>query len=394
MRILANDGLVDEAVNFLRREGFSVDTEKRDYEDLLGDLPDFDALLVRSATKVNRELIEAATTKRGKLKIIGRGGVGTDNIDLQAAKECGVVVKFAPHGNINATAEHVIGLMFAIARKVPFAHHTLKSGIWHKARFKGVELQGKTLGLIGCGRIGQAVATKAKDLDMKVIGFDMQRWMDSEVDYMDSMEEVLDHADFVSINTGGAHTLIREPELERMKSSAFLINASRGVNVEEDALYYALKNGRIAGAALDCYEKEPKREGEPFTSKLAELDNIVLSAHLGASTANAARKTGMEIADVVSKYLKYGDFRQSVNVGQTVIDEGIDLYTIFITHEDKPGMFGKFGTAFGDLGVNIQENNSRRLDGLAQTIYTIQEKPTSEMQEKLLEIDGVRRVVY
>jgi len=394
MKILANDGLVEEAVEFLRREGFSVDTEKRNHEDLLGDLPDFDALLVRSATKVTRELIEAATTSRGKLKIIGRGGVGTDNIDLQAAKENGVVVKFAPHGNINATAEHVIGLMFAIARKVPFAHHTLKSGLWHKARFQGVELHGRTLGLIGCGRIGQAVAVKAKDLGMKVVGYDMYRWMDSEVDYLDSIDAVLDVADFVSINTGGRETLIRAPELERMKSSAFLINASRGVNVEENALYDALKNGRIAGAALDVYENEPKREGEPFKSKLVELDNIVLSAHLGASTANASRKTGMEIAKVVSNYLKYGDFSQSVNVGSTVVDEGIELYTIFITHEDRPGMFGKFGTAFGEMGVNIQENNSRRLDGRAQTVYTIQEKPTAEMQEKLLAIEGVMRVAY
>ncbi len=394
MRILANDGLVEEAVEYLRREGFSVDTEKRDHDDLLGDLPDFDALLVRSATKVTRDLIEAATVKKGKLKIIGRGGVGTDNIDLKAAKERGVVVKFAPHGNINATAEHVIGLMFAIARKVPFAHHTLKSGVWHKARFKGVELQGRTLGLIGCGRIGQAVAVKAKNLGMKVVGFDMQRWMDTDVDYLDSIDQVLDVADFVSINTGGKACLIRGPELERMKSSAFLINASRGVNVEEDALYDALKNGRIAGAAMDVYENEPKREGEPFTSKLAELDNVVLSAHLGASTANASRKTGMEISKVVCKYLKYGDFCQSVNVGPTVVDEGIDLYTIFITHADKPGMFGKFGNAFGEMGVNIQENNSRRLDGFAQTIYTIQEKPTQAMRDQLLAIEGVHRVVY
>jgi len=223
----------------------------------------------------------------------------------------------------------------------------------------------------------------------------MYRWMDSEVDYLDSIDAVLDVADFVSINTGGRDTLIRKPELERMKSSAFLINASRGVNVEENALYDALKNGRIAGAALDVYENEPKREGELFKSKLAELDNIVLSAHLGASTANASRKTGMEIAKVVSNYLKYGDFSQSVNVGSTVVDEGIELYTIFITHEDRPGMFGKFGTAFGEMGVNIQENNSRRrLDGRAQTVYTIQEKPTAEMQEKLLAIEGVLRVAY
>jgi len=157
MRILANDGLNEEAVALLKKEGFTVETEKRSTEDLLGEIGDFDALLVRSATKVTRAVIEAGTKNGGKLKIVGRGGVGTDNIDLEAAKECGVIVKFAPNGNTNATAEHALGLMFAIARRVPMAHHCLKSGVWHKKRFAGNELHGKTLGVIGCGRIGQSL---------------------------------------------------------------------------------------------------------------------------------------------------------------------------------------------------------------------------------------------
>ena len=303
MRILANDGLNEEAVALLKKEGFTVETEKRSTEDLLGEIASYDALLVRSATKVTREIIEAGTKNGGKLKIVGRGGVGTDNIDLEAAKQCGVIVKFAPNGNTNATAEHALGLMFAVARKVPMAHHTLMGGVWHKKRFQGNELHGKTLGIIGCGRIGQCLAGKALGIGMKVVGFDLYRIEDSNVEYLDSIDDVLKASDFISLHTGGKNAIITEREFKLMKPTAYLINASRGSNVSEEALYNALKNGVIAGAALDCFEKEPKREGEPFNCRLHELDNIVMSAHLGASTKNAVRKTGLEIATVVTKYL-------------------------------------------------------------------------------------------
>mgnify|MGYP006295394439 CR=1 FL=1 len=394
MRILANDGLVDEAVQYLKKEGCSVDTDKRDPEDLIGEIGGFDALLVRSATKVTREVLEAGTKNGGRLKVVGRGGVGTDNIDLDAAREMGVIVKFAPHGNTNATAEHALGLMFAIARKVPMAHATLKGGVWHKKRFLGRELFGKTLGVIGCGRIGQALAAKANAIGMHSIGYDLYRSIDAPLEYMDSVDELLAEADFVSLHTGGTRPVITSRELEIMKPDAFLINASRGKNVAEDDLYHALKTGAIGGAALDCYETEPKREGEPFTSKLLELDNIVFSAHLGASTRNAGIRTGLEVAEVVMRYLRRGDFCNSVNVGQTVDEEGQDIYTVFITHEDKPGMFGKFGTAMGEMGVNIRENNSRRIGEMVQTVYVIHQKPDQALVERIEAIDGVTRMVY
>ncbi len=394
MRILANDGLNEEAVALLKKEGFTIETEKRSTEDLLGEIGDFDALLVRSATKVTREIIEAGTKNGGKLKIVGRGGVGTDNIDLEAAKECGVIVKFAPNGNTNATAEHALGLMFAIARKVPMAHRTLMSGVWHKKRFAGNELHGKTLGIIGCGRIGQCLAGKALGIGMKTVGYDLYQMQDSNVDYLPSIDDVLKVSDFISLHTGGKTAIITEREFKLMKPTAYLINASRGSNVSEEALCNALKNGVIAGAALDCYEKEPKREGDSFQSCLHELDNIVMSAHLGASTKNAVRKTGLEIAEVVTKYLRRGDFGNSVNVGETVEQEGKRIYSIFITHEDKPGMFGKFGTALGDLGINIRENNSRFLSNSVQSVYVVHQEPSEEVREKLMAIPGVKRVTF
>ncbi|MGL1861610.1 MAG: ACT domain-containing protein [Pseudodesulfovibrio sp.] len=392
MRILANDGIVDEAAKYLKEQGFTLETEKRDEEDLISEIGSFDAVLIRSATKITRELLEAGVKDGGKLKIIGRGGVGTDNIDLQAAKDLGVIVKFAPNGNTNATAEHALGLMFGVARRVPYAHHSLMNGTWHKKRFKGVELFGKTLGIIGCGRIGQALATKAGAIGMKVIGYDMYHSIDAPLEYVDSIPELLAQSDFVSLHCGGTEPVINTEELRQMKDSAYLINASRGKNVAEDALYNALKTGQIAGAALDCYETEPKREGLPFVNKLQELDNIVMSAHLGASTRNAGVRTGMEIAEVVTAYLHRGDYGNSVNVGETVQDEGTEVYAIFITHEDTPGMFGKFGTTMGELGVNIRENNSRKLGEQVQTVYIVHVKPTEEIRTTLEKIDGVTRV--
>ena len=391
-RILANDGLVGKAVEYLQREGFSVDTEKRDHDDLVSEIANFDALLVRSATKVTRDIIEAGTKNGGKLKVVGRGGVGTDNIDLEAAKECGVIVKFAPNGNTNAAAEHALGLMFAVARNVPQSHAALKSGVWYKKRFSGVELEGQVLGIIGCGRIGQSLAAKAKGVGMKVIGFDVYRKIDSPIEYVDTVDELLSKADFVSLHTGGDKVIVGERELALMKPTAYLVNASRGKNLSEAALYEALSKAQIAGAALDCFEKEPKREGEPFASKLRELDNVVMASHLGASTKSAVLRTGLEIAEVVAKYLKRGDFSSSVNVGETVEEEGRKIYAIFITHEDKPGMFGQFGTALGEMGVNIRENNSRRLKDLVQTVYVVHQKPTEKVRERLEKIKGVKRV--
>jgi D-3-phosphoglycerate dehydrogenase len=392
MRILANDGIVEQAREYLEQRGFTVETGKGGDRDLAGEIGSFDGLLVRSATRVTRELLEAGVRGGGRLKIVGRGGVGTDNIDLEAAKELGVIVKFAPNGNTNATAEHALGLMFAVARKVPFAHRALMDGTWRKKPFQGVELFGRTLGVIGCGRIGRALAAKASALGMKVLGHDLYRSLDAHLTYVDSLPELLGASDFVSLHCGGTAPVITARELGMMKETAFLINASRGMNVSEADLYRALANGRIAGAALDCYENEPKLEGAPFGSRLRELDNVVLSAHLGASTGNAAVRTGLEIAEVVSGYLRRGEFGNSVNVGETVEEEGAEVFTIFITHEDKPGMFGRFGTLMGEFGVNIRENNSRKLGDLVQTVYMVHAKPTEAVRAALSGVPGVARV--
>ena len=201
MKVLLNDGLEKEGLQLFQDAGIETDKQKRDPKTLVTEIGNFDALVVRSATKVTREVIEAGA--KGKLKIIGRAGVGVDNIDLEAASEYGIVVKSAPSGNTNAVAELALALMLSLSRNVPQAHLTLKKGVWSKEKLKGTEMSHKTLGLLGCGRIGQRLATIAhRGFDMDIIGFDIKPCPESGISFL-TKEEVLKKADYISIHTGG-----------------------------------------------------------------------------------------------------------------------------------------------------------------------------------------------
>ena len=238
MKVLLNDGLEKEGVQLFQKAGLETDTKRRDLKALIAEIADFDALVVRSTTKVTREIIEAGA--KGKLKIVGRSGVGYDNIDVEAASEFGVVVKSAPYGSTNAVAELTMGLILSASRNISQAHQALKCGVWSKEKLKGRELAYKTLGLLGCGRIGQKVAQLAhRGFDMEVIGYDIRPCPDSGIKFV-TKEEVLKKADYVSIHTGGKDCLIGEKELALMKPTAYVINTSRGANIDEDALYEAL----------------------------------------------------------------------------------------------------------------------------------------------------------
>jgi len=393
MKVLLNDGLENEGLQLLQSTNIETDTRKRDGERLVADIGNFDALIVRSATKVTREVIEAGA--KGKLKIIGRAGVGYDNIDVSAASECGIVVKSAPYGSTNAVAELTIGLMLAISRKTPQAHQTLKNGVWKKAKLKGNELSYKTLGILGCGRIGQKLAEIARrGFDMEVIGFDIKPCFESGIKFM-TKEEVLKKADYVSVHTpGGKEKVIGEMELGMMKPTAYLINTSRGNNIDEEALYRALKEGKIAGAALDVFVEEPKAEGAEFETKLKELDNVVLSSHLGASTVEAQRETSTEIARVVSGFLLGGDFLNAVNAGESIELEEKPVYTLFIHHRDVPGVFANIDKVLADNDINIRANYSRQIgnSGYAISVYVLHQKVNAEIIEKLKAIPNICNV--
>lgn len=273
-----------------------------------------DALIVRSATKVTTDTFDQAPN----LAAVGRAGVGIDNVDVAAATERGVAVFNAPGGNTIAAAELTMALLISVARKIPAAEASLRGGGWDRAAFKGVELRGKTMGLIGAGRIGSEVAIRCKAFEMDVIAYDpyLSPTRAQELDIeMVGFEQVIERADFISIHvplTEETTGIIGRDSLGRMKRSVFVVNASRGGVVDEGALADALHGGVIAGAALDVYELEPL----PADSPLRDAPNLVLTPHLGASTAEAQVGVATEVANKIRLLLETGNRADAVNARQ------------------------------------------------------------------------------
>jgi D-3-phosphoglycerate dehydrogenase len=390
MKVLLNDDLNKESIKIFTEAGIMVDTKKRNAKTLIEQIGKFDAIIVRSTTKITRKVIESGA--KGNLKIIGRAGIGYDNIDTVAASQNGIIVKNAPWGNINATAELALALMLNVSRKIPQAHGSLKSSVWNKKSFEGMELSGKTLGIIGCGRVGQRLSELVIGFNMEVLGYDPLVTFNSRIKFLPK-EEVLRRADYISVHASGTQTIIGEKEFSLIKPSAYLINTSRGNNVDEEALIKSLKAGKIAGAALDVYTSEPKKEGEKFNNEIQKLGNVVLSPHLGASTKEAQLKTSIEIARVVRDYLKKGDFSDAVNVGENIELEKKPFFPLFVYHNDKPGMFAKISKKLADYGINIRENPSRQIgEGCAIAVYLLHQKVEPVVLDELSKLKGVHRV--
>lgn len=389
LKVLLNDGLANEGIRLFEEAGIEVDIKKRDTNQLVSAIGEFDALVVRSATKVTKRIIESGAD--GKLKVIGRAGVGYDNIDVSAASKKGIVVKYAPFGNTNAVAELTLGLILSISRNIPQAHQSLKNGTWKKAKLRGTELSYKTLGILGCGKIGNRVGELARrGFDMEVLGYDICPCFESNIK-MVTKEKVLSKSDYVSIHTGGNRVIVGEKELALMKPSAYLINTSRGSNIDTKALYFALKEKKIAGAALDVFREEPKTDGAIFKSRLSDLNNVILSSHLGASTIEAQRETSMEIARVIIGYLTGGDFTNSVNAGESIELEEQSVYPLFIHHRDVPGVFANIDQLLAENEINIRANYSRQIGktGYAISVYVLHKKVPSEIINKLRKIENI-----
>ncbi len=391
MKVLLNDGMEIEGLKIFEQAHIQTDTKKRDVPALIEQAGQFDAIVVRSNTKITREIIESGV--KGKLKIIGRAGVGVDNIDVEAASENGIVVKFAPFGNTNATAELAFSLLMSLARKIPHANQSLKNRVWKKKTFSGIELSYKTLGIIGCGRIGQRLAKLALGFEMEVVGYDLYPNIESSIRYL-SKEEVLKNADFISVHAGGTDTIIGEKEFSLIKPTAFLVNTSRSENVDVNALYKALKEKRIAGAALDVHSEEPKNEDAEFKSQFLEFENVLLTSHLGASTNEAQTKTSLEMAQVIVDYLQKGDFTNTVNAKERVEFEEKSLYPLFIHHKDIPGAFAKIDQVLADNGVNIRETNSRQIgkSGHVLTIFLTHQSANEKLLSELKKLSIVSHV--
>ena len=312
-RVLLADNIDSEGLEPLRADGrfeLEVRTGLKG-EELARAIAGFDAVIVRSATRITREALAYAD----RLKVIGRAGVGVDNIDVEAATERGVAVLNAPSGNTISAAELTMALLLALVRRIPAADRSMKAGEWDRKSFSGIELYGKTLGLIGAGRIGREVAKRARAFEMRVIAYDpylteeQARALDIE---RASLDEVLRRADVVSLHVPLTETtagMINEAALAKMKPGALLVNAARGGVVDEDAVYRFLQEGRLGGAAFDVYEEEPLPADHP----LRKLNNVVLTPHLGASTEEAQRNVALEIAEAVRAALTEGDFSRAVN---------------------------------------------------------------------------------
>jgi D-3-phosphoglycerate dehydrogenase / 2-oxoglutarate reductase len=312
-RVLVADGLQAVGVDALRKHGLEVEvTGSLDERALIARLGEFEGLIVRSATKVTRAAIAAGP----RLEVIGRAGAGVDTIDVEAATERGIIVMNTPGGNTTAVAEHTLALLLALARRVAVADATLKAGKWEKNRLQGVELLGKTLGILGLGRIGTEVARRALGFRMQVLAYDPYLTREAaERLGVDSVEldELLTRSDFITIHTpltGDTRHLIGESELARMKRGVRLINCARGGIIDEAALARALASGQVGGAGIDVFEQEPPPADHP----LLRFEQVVLTPHLGAATDEAQSAVALAIADQVADVLVRGVVSNAVNL--------------------------------------------------------------------------------
>lgn len=297
MRILANDGLDIEAIEKFRENNIEVDVNHYDKDELNKVIGNYDILIIRSATSVDKKLIEAA--KGTKLNLIIRAGVGLDNIDVDYAENNGIMVRNTPNSSTNSVAELVLGHILSISRYINISNVTMREGKWNKKAYTGVEIYGKTLGIIGFGRIGKALGEKAEALGMDVVFYDKLIKFDNKFKYL-PLEELLKKVDFISLHIPATDKpIIGEEELNLMKEGVFIINAARGGIIDENALLWALNNGKVAGAGLDVFMREPGPNLD-----LCNHPRVSCTPHIGAATVEAQRRIGEEIISIVMRYAK------------------------------------------------------------------------------------------
>jgi D-3-phosphoglycerate dehydrogenase len=318
-RVLIADQLSPAAVAIFKERGVAADVKVGLAKEELGKIiKDYDGLAVRSATKATEKIIAAATN----LKVIGRAGIGVDNIDVKAATAKGIIVMNTPFGNSITTAEHAISLLMALARQIPEADRSTQAGKWEKSKFLGVELYAKTLGVIGCGNIGSIVADRAIGLKMKVIAFDPflspERAVELGVEKVE-LDELLKRADFITLHTpltDKTRNILDAAALAKTKPGVRIVNCARGGLIDERALAAALKSGHVAGAALDVFEVEPAKD-----SVLFGLPNVICTPHLGAATSEAQENVALQVAEQMSDYLLKGAISNAVNFPSITAEE-------------------------------------------------------------------------
>jgi D-3-phosphoglycerate dehydrogenase / 2-oxoglutarate reductase len=317
--VLISDKLSPAAVEVFKSRGIGIEVKPGlSPAELRAIIAPYEGLAIRSATKVTRELLDAATN----LKVVGRAGIGVDNVDIKSATARGVVVMNTPYGNAITTAEHAIAMMFALARQIPEASASTKAGRWEKNRFMGVELAGKTLGLIGCGNVGSIVADRAIGLKMRAIAYDPflteKRALDLGVEKVD-LDTLLTRADIISLHaplTDATRNILSREAIAHTRPGVHVINCARGGLLDEAALAESLRSGHVAGAALDVFETEPATD-----SPLFQLENVVCTPHLGAATTEAQEHVALQIAEQISDFLLTGAVANAINMPSVSAEE-------------------------------------------------------------------------
>ncbi len=350
-KVLISDKMSPLAEEILKSRGIEVEVATGlPPEDLVKKIDSYDGLIVRSSTKVTGEVLDAAD----QLKAVGRAGIGVDNIDVQGATQHGVVVMNTPSGNAITTAEHAIALLFALARQIPPADRSTQAGKWEKSRFMGVEVTGKTLGIVGCGNIGAIVAERAQGLKMRVISYDPflspDRALDLGVEKVE-LDELLARADFISLHvprTEQTAGMIDAEALKKTKPGVRIINCARGGLVVEQDLRAAIESGQVAGAAFDVFSEEPARDNVLFG-----LDQVICTPHLGASTTEAQEKVAVQIAEQMADYLLTGAVTNALNMPSLSAEDAARLAP-YMTLAEQLGSFAGQLTRSGLKKVRIE----------------------------------------
>jgi D-3-phosphoglycerate dehydrogenase len=352
-RVLISDSLSPTAVEIFKSRGIDVTFEPglgKDKDKLLSMIGDYDGLAIRSATKATDKLIAAADN----LKVIGRAGIGVDNVDIPAATSRGIIVMNTPFGNSITTAEHAISMMFACARQIPAADASTQAGKWEKSKFMGVEVTGKTLGLIGCGNIGSIVADRAIGLKMRVVAYDPflteERAVELGVDKVE-LDELLARADFITLHvpkTDKTANILSADAINKMKKGVRIINCARGGLVDEHALRAALDSGHVAGAAMDVFAEEPATDNVLFGAP-----NLVCTPHLGAATTEAQENVALQVAEQMADYLTTGAVTNALNSPSISAEEAPRLAP-FVKLAELVGSFAGQLTETAIEGITIE----------------------------------------
>ncbi len=350
-KVLISDDLSPRAVEIFKQRGIEVDLKvglaPADLKAIIGN---YDGLAIRSNTKVTADLLSAAT----KLRVVGRAGIGVDNVDVKAASQRGIVVMNTPFGNSITTAEHAIAMMFALARQIPQADRSTHAGKWEKSKFMGVELTSKTLGIVGCGNIGSIVADRALGLKMKVVAYDpflsIERAADLGVEKVD-LDQLFARADFITLHTpltDQTRNIINKNSIAKMKKGVQIINCARGGLVVEEDLKAALESGQVAGAGLDVFPVEPAKENILFSNP-----NVIATPHLGASTSEAQENVALQVAEQMADYLISGSVVNALNMPSISAEDAPKLMP-YLKLAEQLGSFAGQLTETGLKSVTIE----------------------------------------